>query len=137
MYSISRLTSSHRPVFQSTRLLEQVRERIRDLHHSPRTEDAHLPWIRAFIRFHGLRHPRTLGGSEVELFLNAQVDERNVSASMHEQAPCARLCLYREVMDQDVPWMQQIQRPTVRKHVPAVLTVAQTRAVPVSSGAPQ
>ena len=90
---------------------------------------AYLLWVRAFIRFHGLRHPRTLGGPEVESFLNALVNERNVSASTHKQALCALLFLYREVLDQDLPWMQQIQRPSVRKHVPVVLTAIQTRDV--------
>ena len=27
-------------------------------------------WVRAFIRFHGVRHPATLGSSEVEAFLS-------------------------------------------------------------------
>lgn len=129
MYSTHGPVVSPRPALQSTRLLDQVRERIRYLHYSLRTEQAYLLWIRAFIRHHGLQHPRTLGGLEVEAFLNALVNERNVSASTHKQALCALLFLYREVLDQDLPWMQQIQRPAVRKHVPAVLTVAQTRDV--------
>jgi hypothetical protein len=120
-------TNRGKPALQSTRLLDQVRERIRYLHYSLRTEHAYLLWIRAFIRHHGLQHPRTLGGPEVEAFLNALVNERNVSASTHEQASCALLFLYREALDQDLPWMQRIQRPAVRKHVPAVPTVAQTR----------
>ncbi|MFM1988500.1 MAG: hypothetical protein RJA99_1457 [Pseudomonadota bacterium] len=129
MYSTRAASIPTRPALQSTRLLDQVRERIRYLHYSLRTEEAYLLWVRAFIRFHGLRHPRTLGGPEVESFLNALVNDRNVSASTHKQALCALLFLYREVLDQDLPWMQQIQRPAVRRHVPAVLTVAQTRDV--------
>ena len=120
-------TNRGKPALQSTRLLDQVRERIRYLHYSLRTEQAYLLWIRAFVRHHGLRHPRTLGGPEVESFLNALVNQCNISASTHKQALCALLFLYREVLDQDLPWMQQIQRPAIRKHVPAVLTVAQTR----------
>ena len=129
MYSTHGTMSPSRPALQSTRLLDQVRERIRYLHYSLRTEQAYLLWIRAFIRHQGLRHPRTLGGPEVESFLNALVNQRNISASTHKQALCALLFLYREVPDQDLPWMQQIQRPAIRKHVPAVLTVAQTRDV--------
>jgi len=125
MYSDHEAPDPPRPALQSTRLLDQVRERIRYLHYSLRTEQAYLLWIRAYIRHHGLRHPRTLGGQEVESFLNALVNERSVST--HKQAWCALLFLYRQVLGQDLPWMQQIQRPSVRKHVPAVLTVAQTR----------
>jgi len=108
-------------------LLDQVRERIRYLHYSLRTEQAYLLWIKAFIRHHGLRHPRDLGGAEVEAFLSELVNERHVSASTHKQALCALLFLYREVLDRDLPWMQRIQRPVVRKRVPAVLTVEQVR----------
>ena len=42
-----------------------MRERIRYLHYSLPTEQAYVHWVRAFIRFHGVRHPATLGGSEV------------------------------------------------------------------------
>ena len=129
MYSSHAAPIARRPALQSTRLLDQVRERIRYMHYSLRNEEAYLYWVCAFVRFHGLRHPRTLGGPEVESFLNALVNDRNVSASTHKQALCALLFLYREELDQDLPWMQQIQRPAVRKHVPAVLTVAQTRDV--------
>ena len=123
----SQVHGKHR--LQSTRLLDQVRKRIRHLHYSLRTEQAYLLWIKAFIRYHDLKHPRDLGGPEVESFLNALVNERQVSASTHKQALCALLFLYREVLDQDLPWMHQIQRPTARKRLPAVLTVARTRTL--------
>ena len=56
------------PTLQSTRLLDQVRERICLLHDSRRTEEAYVHWIRAFVRFHGIRHPAQMGGAEVESF---------------------------------------------------------------------
>jgi len=52
------------------RLLEQVRQAIRRLHYSLRTEETYLHWIRRFIYFHGKRHPRDLGPAEVTAFLN-------------------------------------------------------------------
>jgi len=129
MSSTRSVAASPRPPLKSARLLDQVRERIRYLHYSLRTEEAYLLWVRAFIRHHGLRHPREMDGSHVEAFLNDLVNRRNVSASTHKQALCSLLFLYREVLGQDLPWMQQIQRPAVRKHIPAVLTVAQTQAL--------
>ncbi len=51
------------------KLLGQVRERIRVKHYSLHTEDAYLHWIRRFIFFHGKRHPREMGGTEVKAFL--------------------------------------------------------------------
>ena len=106
-----------------------MRERIRYLHYSLRTEEAYLYWIREFIRFQGRRHPRELGGTEVEQFLNALANGRKVAASTHKQALCALLFLYREVLGQELPWMTQIRRPSVRRRIPTVLTVEEVRGV--------
>lgn len=51
---------------QPPRLLAQVRVAVRTLHHSPRTEDAHVGWIRRIILFHGKRHSEAMGVAEVE-----------------------------------------------------------------------
>ena len=56
------------PPLRSARLLDQLRERIRLLHYSRRAEEAYVYWCRAFIRFHGLRHPSQMGAAEVEAF---------------------------------------------------------------------
>jgi len=50
------------PAPPSTRLLGQVRERSRYLHYSLSTEKAYVYWIRFFIRWHALKHPRDMGG---------------------------------------------------------------------------
>ena len=50
------------PPLQSTRLLDQVRERIRYMHYSLSTEQVYLYWVRFFIRWSGrsgeMQHPR-------------------------------------------------------------------------------
>jgi integron integrase len=111
------------------RLLDRLRERIRYRHYSLRTEQAYLLWVQAYVRFHGLRHPQEMGGPEVEGFLNHLVNQRHVSASTHKQALSAVLFLYREVLRQELPWMQQIQRPAGTRRIPAVLTTAQVGQV--------
>ena len=58
------------PPLRSTRLLDQLRERLRYVHYSLSTERSYVYWVRGFIRFHGLRHPREMGGPEVESFLS-------------------------------------------------------------------
>ena len=52
-----------------SRLLDQVRERLRRLGMARRTEQAYCGWIRRFVLASGRRHPRTLGAPEVEAFL--------------------------------------------------------------------
>jgi integron integrase len=106
----------------AARLLDQVRERIRYLHYSLRTEQAYVRWIRQFIRSTGLRHPRECGVHEVEAFLSSLANDRKVSASTHRQALHALLFLYKEVLDVDLPWLQEIGRPQTRKRIPVVLT---------------
>jgi len=56
---------------QPLRLLEQVRDRIRTRHLSYRTEKTYLYWIRRFLWFHELNHPRELGAAEVEALLTS------------------------------------------------------------------
>jgi integron integrase len=108
-------------------LLDQVRERVRYLHYSLKTEKAYLYWIRFFIRWNavqlgGMRHPRELGVTDVEAFLSMLANERKVSASTHNQALSALLFLYREVMVIDLPWLSNIGRPQQTKRIPSVLT---------------
>jgi integron integrase len=113
--------SVYRPL-RATRLIEQLRERIRYDHYSLRTEQAYVFWVRRFVRFHGLRHPRELGGPEVERFLTHLVTAEAVAASTHRQALAALLYLYRHVIGVELPWMSQIGRPRAPLRIPVVLS---------------
>ncbi|MBI4755645.1 MAG: integron integrase [Betaproteobacteria bacterium] len=113
------------PASRSVRLLDQVRERVRYKHYSIRTEQQYVYWVRAFVRFSGLRHPLELGAPDVERFLGWLAAERRVAASTHNQALSALLFLYREVLGINLPWLADIGRPQVRKRVPTVLSRAE------------
>jgi integron integrase len=117
------------PPLQSAKLLDQLRERIRYLHYSQRTEEVYVYWCRAFIRFHGIRHPATMGGPEVESFLTWLSNERQVSASTHRQALSALLFLYGKVLEVALPWMAEIGRPQIKRRLPVVLSQAEVQAV--------
>ena len=115
------------PPLQSARLLDQVRERVRYMHYSLKTEKAYLYWVRFFVRWSaaqpgGMRHPRDMGVQDVEAFLSMMANERKVSASTHNQALSAVLFLYREVLNIDLPWLTNIGRPQQTKRIPTVLT---------------
>jgi integron integrase len=118
-----------RPALQATRILGQLRERLRYLHYSLRTEESYVYWVRFFIQFHGLRHPREMGRGEVEAFLTMLATQRRVSVSTHRQALSALLFLYREVLDQQFPWLAELGRPTPKKRIPSVLTVPEVERV--------
>ena len=85
------------------RLLDARRERLRYLHCSIRTEEAYVHWVRGFVRFHSLRHPRQMGADEVQAFLSWLAAERHVSASTHRQALAALLFLYQQVFGLRLP----------------------------------
>ncbi|MGE5490627.1 MAG: integron integrase [Actinomycetota bacterium] len=113
----------------SPRLLERVRSRLRLLHYSMRTEMAYIQWIRRFVVFHGKRHPADMGKGEVEAFLSDLAIERNVSAATQNQALSALLFLYREVLEMDLPWLEDVVRAKKPARLPTVLTRAETVAL--------
>ena len=107
LYSYKGTMKPRNPPWQSFRLLDQVRERIRYFHKSLNTEKTYLYWIRFFIRWFGrngpMTHPRDLGAKHVEAFLTMLATERKASSSTRSQALSALLFLYREVLEEDLP----------------------------------
>ncbi|MGB5966678.1 MAG: phage integrase N-terminal SAM-like domain-containing protein [Sulfurimonadaceae bacterium] len=51
------------------KLLDQVRDKIRFKHYSIKTEKSYVGWIKRYIVFHSLQHPREMGKAEIESFL--------------------------------------------------------------------
>jgi len=111
------------------RLFDRVREAARVRHYSRRTETAYLSWIRRFIFFHGKRHPAEMGAPEVTKFLSSLAVEGNVAASTQNQALGALLFLYRDVLEQDLPWLDDMVRAKRPVRLPVVLTREEVRAV--------
>jgi integron integrase len=111
------------------KLLDQVRARIRRRNFSIRTEQAYVDWARRFILFHGKRHPLEMGAAEVEAFLSHLAIERNVSASTQNQAKAALLFLYKEVLEVELPWLNEIVAAKVGRRLPVVLTPTEVRAL--------
>ena len=103
-------------------LLDRVRERCRVRHYSLRTEQAYVAWIWRFIRANGGRHPRGLGKAEVEAFLTRLATEGQVAASTQNQALAGLLFLYREVLQVELPWMDDVVRAKAPRRVPVVLS---------------
>ena len=111
------------------RLMDQVRDKLRKLHYSYRTEQAYCDWIKRFIWFHGKRHPRAMGANEVEAFLSHLATDRGVSASTQNQALCALLFLYRKMLEIELDWVDNITRAKPSERVPVVLTREEAAAV--------
>ncbi len=111
------------------RLLDSLRHAVRVRHYSIRTEDTYLDWVRLFILLHGKRHPRDLGGAEVAAFLAHLAVERGVAPSTQNQAKSALLFLYREVLQIELPWLDEVIAAMVQRRLPVVLTPSEARAL--------
>ncbi|HEY9464855.1 MAG TPA: integron integrase, partial [Vicinamibacterales bacterium] len=111
------------------KLLDRVREAIRTRHYSPRTERTYVGWIRRFILFHGKRHPRDMGESEVVAFLSSLATTGGVSASTQNQALSALVFLYSEVLGERLDWLNGIVRAKRPVRIPVVLSRDEVRAL--------
>jgi len=119
----------HAAVSQPPKLLDNVRDKIRLKHYSIRTEQAYVDWVRRFILFHGKRHPKEMGAAEVEAFLTHLAVRGKVAASTQNQARSALLFLYKEVLGQQLPWLDDVEQAKRPQRLPVVLTHAEVKAV--------
>jgi integron integrase len=99
------------------------------MHYSIRTEEVYTDWVRRFILFHQKRHPKNMGAAEVEDFLSYLANERHVSSSTQNQAKAALLFLYKQVLDIELPWLDNITNAKPSQHLPVVLTPTEARAL--------
>ncbi len=112
-----------------SKLLDQVREKIRRLNYAYSTEKAYISWIKRFIIFNEKRHPSELGAVEIEVFLTHLAVEKKVSPSTQNQALAALQFLYNEILhlalDEEI-----LPVPAKRtKHLPVVLSQREAQVV--------
>jgi len=68
-----------------------------------------------------------MGPAEVSQFLTHLAVKREVAASTQNQALAALLFLYRNVLKQDLPWLESVTRAKRPAHIPLVLTRTEVR----------
>lgn len=117
-------------------LLAGLRERLRYMHYSLRTEEAYVHWVRDFVRWLQGQHPRDVGREGVEAYLIMLANERRVAAATHRQALSALLFLYREVLGVELPWLKELGSPTAKRRLPVVLTAVEVQALLARMNAP-
>jgi integron integrase len=110
-------------------LIQRYREELQARHYARRTVATYEQWLRRFLRFHQMRHPRQMGEAEINAFLSHLATEERVSASTQNQALAALLFLYRTVLGGDVGNLEGVIRARKRQRLPVVLTVGEVRAV--------
>lgn len=110
-------------------LIQRYREELQVRHFARRTVSSYEQWLRRFLRFHQMRHPRQMGEAEINAFLSHLATEERVSASTQNQALAALLFLYRTVLGGDVGNLEGVIRARKRQRLPVVLTVGEVRGV--------
>ncbi|WP_231598140.1 integron integrase [Synechococcus sp. CBW1002] len=109
--------------------MDRYREELQVRHYARRTISTYSQWVKRFLHFHGMRHPREMGEQEINAFLSHLATVGQVSSSTQNQALSALLFLYRHVLGGDVGNLEGVVRARQPKRLPVVFTVAETKAV--------
>jgi integron integrase len=70
-----------------------------------------------------------MGEEEVEQFLTHLAVRCNVAASTQNQAKCAILFLYKEILKQDLDWLKNVKSAKRSERVPVVLSKSEVEAI--------
>ncbi len=115
-----------------TRLIDQVRNKMRVKHLAKRTEEAYVGWILDFIRFAKQQagdwvHPNELTDREIEAYFTHLAVDRRVAASTQNQAFAAILFLYQKVLDRQ--FRVDAVRAKTPQRLPTVLTPSEVQQI--------
>jgi len=106
-----------------------MRQILRRRNYSPATIKTYTQWVKRFVVFHDLRHPKDMGQEEVVAFLNHLATTRNVSASTQNQALCAIVFLYRSVLEIEFGWLDDVIRARRPERLPLILNVDEVKRI--------
>jgi integron integrase len=111
---------------QKANLWERIAITIRAKGYSLSTERTYVSAAKAFVAWHGKRHPSTMGAPEVQAYLNYLAVDKNSAPSTCKQALCALLFLYGQVLGIELPRMD-LRCPKSQPSLPEVLSVQEAR----------
>ena len=122
-------SDANRPAGDPPRLLARVRAALAVRHYSERTAEAYCAWVRRYVRFHDLRHPREMGATDVGAFLSHLATAGRVSASTQNQAHAALRFLYGDVLGTPLGPVETLVHAKRPIRVPVVLSRDEVRSV--------
>ena len=109
-------------------ILRDLRRAIRSRHLSPDTERAYVAWTRRFLEFAG-PSPKTDREEDIGRFLSRLAVEEKVAASTQNQALCALLFFFKQVLGKDVGMIDGVVRANRPQRLPVVLSKEEVRAI--------
>ncbi len=97
------------------KLLDQVRNSLRQRNYSYRTEKTYIGWIKRYILFHNKKHPKEMGEKEIGEYLTYLAVQKKVAPSTQNQALNSIIYLYKHILKIDLGEIQAL-RPRSSKH---------------------
>jgi site-specific recombinase XerD len=85
--------------------------------------------MRRYILFHRKRHPNEMSEKEITEFLTHLAVKKHVAASTQNQAFCALLFLYQQVLQRKLDFIDGVVRVKCPPKIPVVFTREEARAV--------
>jgi integrase len=111
------------------KLMDRVREAIRLRHYALSTERSYCHWVRRYIIFHNRQHPEALSSVEVKAFLTHLANRERVSASTQNQALCALIFLYKQVLGIELGDIGGFKFAKKPRRMPTVLSRMEVQSV--------
>lgn len=106
--------------------LNELRQAMRLRGYSLRTEKTYLYWIRYYIRFHRMRHPREMSGPHVVDFLSFLANSRHVAVNTQKSALNALAFLYNQFLQQPLGNLG-FSHAKRQRQLPEILTPREVR----------
>lgn len=106
---------------EPTRFVDQLRAFMRDRKLAYTTEKTYIHWIKQYIRFNRMRHPKELGAKEVDAYLSWLATHRNVAPGTQSIALNALVFLHQKYLGIELGGLAYT-RSKVRRRIPQVLS---------------
>ncbi|HEY9053334.1 MAG TPA: integron integrase [Rectinemataceae bacterium] len=103
-------------------LMQEYVEALAARHYSKRTLQAYRQWLDRFLGAYPSRHPRSLGGAEINEFLSRLAVEGKVASSTQNQALAAILFFFRTILRNPVDDFSEVIRAKKPKRLPVVMS---------------
>ncbi|GAD91226.1 hypothetical protein VHA01S_074_00170 [Vibrio halioticoli NBRC 102217] len=112
----------------ASKFLEEIRRHIRMRGYSLKTEKVYLYWIKYFIRFNKLKHPKDMKENEVTAFLSYLANEQYVAINTQKAAINAIVYLYKQFLQTPLGDLGFTYAKKTRK-LPNVLTANEVQLI--------
>lgn len=110
-------------------IVDRLRNEIRRRGYAYKTDKSYVSWVCRFLRYHNNEPVAELSKDSVVEYLNYLVNERNVAGATQNQALCAIVFLFKNVLEKDITGMENIKYSKKAKTLPTVLSSSEARMV--------